>query len=200
MTKDLESWPTFIELTERRNLFVHTGGKISSQYLQVCRANKVRLPENLQVGDLIGLNRQYLIQAYNCLAEIGVKLAHVLWRKIRPDEREAADKNIIHVCYDLLVKEEYDLALILLLFATQTLKKWSSEQNRRVLIVNLAIAYKWLGKEEHFLQTLAAEDWTACALKFRLAISVLRDEFEEAADLMKKIGARGEVTKIDYHD
>jgi len=29
--KDLPCWPQFIELTERRNLFVHTDGKISSQ-------------------------------------------------------------------------------------------------------------------------------------------------------------------------
>lgn len=38
--KNLRSWPNFVELTERRNLFVHTDGVVSSQYLQVCKQHK----------------------------------------------------------------------------------------------------------------------------------------------------------------
>ena len=38
--KNLRSWPDFVELTERRNLFVHTNGVVSSQYLQVCKQHK----------------------------------------------------------------------------------------------------------------------------------------------------------------
>jgi hypothetical protein len=32
----LEIWPTFIELTERRNLFAHGDGVVTQQYLSVC--------------------------------------------------------------------------------------------------------------------------------------------------------------------
>jgi hypothetical protein len=39
--KDLKIWPKFIELCERRNLLTHTGGIISSQYLQVCTMHSV---------------------------------------------------------------------------------------------------------------------------------------------------------------
>ncbi|WP_180102580.1 hypothetical protein [Acinetobacter sp. YH12126] len=34
LTTGLESWPVFIELTERRNLFVHCNGVVSEQYLK----------------------------------------------------------------------------------------------------------------------------------------------------------------------
>jgi hypothetical protein len=33
LRKDLAIWPTFIELTERRNLYVHNNGVVSAQYL-----------------------------------------------------------------------------------------------------------------------------------------------------------------------
>jgi hypothetical protein len=41
LRKDLPIWPTFIELTERRNLFVHCDGQVSAQYLTVCDRHKV---------------------------------------------------------------------------------------------------------------------------------------------------------------
>ncbi len=46
---DLPVWPTFIELTERRNLFVHSDGMISSQYLKVCREHGFPLNSGLKV-------------------------------------------------------------------------------------------------------------------------------------------------------
>lgn len=37
LTKELKIWPAFIELCERRNIFTHTNGVVSSQYCRVCR-------------------------------------------------------------------------------------------------------------------------------------------------------------------
>ncbi len=42
--KDQRFWSNFIEITERRNLFVHTNGLVSEQYLRVCKENAVCLP------------------------------------------------------------------------------------------------------------------------------------------------------------
>ena len=41
LTQDLPIWKDFIELTQRRNLFVHNDGKVSSQYLNVCKKHGV---------------------------------------------------------------------------------------------------------------------------------------------------------------
>jgi hypothetical protein len=55
LTKDLNSWSTFIELTERRNLFVHTDGTVSSQYMAVCRLHKCKLDETTKEGASLDL-------------------------------------------------------------------------------------------------------------------------------------------------
>jgi hypothetical protein len=52
-------WRTFIEVTERRNLFVHTGGSVSNQYLEVCRKNLVDIGK-INKGDEHGLARNLL--------------------------------------------------------------------------------------------------------------------------------------------
>src|SRR5262249_15475968 len=38
---DFKAWSDFLELLERRNLFVHCGGVVSRQYLKVCNQNKI---------------------------------------------------------------------------------------------------------------------------------------------------------------
>ena len=36
LRKHLESWPNFIEITERRNLFAHANACVSDQYIKIC--------------------------------------------------------------------------------------------------------------------------------------------------------------------
>jgi hypothetical protein len=127
LRKDLEAWPAFIEVTERRNLFVHCDGVVSSQYLAVCRQHDVALSESCVVGKRLRVSSRYFAGAFQCVYEVGVKLAQVLWRKLIPEELEDADTNLNQVCYEVLVAGNNKLAIKLLDFATMTLKKHSSE-------------------------------------------------------------------------
>ncbi len=80
--KNLRSWPDFVELTERRNLFVHTDGVVSSQYLQVCKQHKCDMDTNIKTGMLLDVSKEYFENAYRYLYEIGFKLGHVIWRRL----------------------------------------------------------------------------------------------------------------------
>jgi hypothetical protein len=44
LRKDLKIWSDFIELCERRNLFTHTDGVVSSQYLKTCANHRLIQP------------------------------------------------------------------------------------------------------------------------------------------------------------
>ena len=201
LRKDLAAWPVFIEVTERRNLFVHTNGVVSRQYLEVCTRHNCQIPAGVQLGRSLPLTREYFAAAYDCVLEIGVKLGQVLWRKILPDELEAADRNLGSVTYNLISEGRYQLARVLLDFGTEILKTHSSEDHRLRLVVNRAQTYKWAGEGEKCKKILDAEDWTATSLKFKLACAVLRDNFKEANETVKLIGNRdGEVDKHAYKE
>ncbi len=200
LRKDLPIWPDFIEVTERRNLFVHTDGVISSQYIAVCKEHSVPLPADAKAGKTLFVSRDYFQCAYRCIFEIGVQLAHVMWRKLLPSERPIADDNLIKIGYDLIVGEDYDLAINVLEFATDTLKTHASEDARLRLTVNLAQAHKWRGAPDKCLSILDKIDWSALETKFKLANAVLRDDFDVAATLMRRIGDSGEISKPDYRD
>ena len=200
LKKDLPIWPQFVELTERRNLFVHTGGVVSSQYLAVCAAHGVQHETDVGVGDVLGVPQTYFKNACSCLLEISTKLAQVLWRKIDPESMEVADRSLIEVTYELLEIENYSLAKTLVDFGVNTLKRHSSDSDRRLLLVNLAQCHKWLGKSEICNEILDKEDWSSSSDKFKLGVAVLHDDFDEAVKIMKRIGPEGEVTEADYKD
>jgi hypothetical protein len=201
LRKDLPAWSLFIEITERRNLFVHTDGVVSRQYLEVCRTHACQVPDDVCVGYQLPLTREYFSTACECLLEIGVKLGQVLWRKIQPNEIETAEKNLIDVTYDLISEGRYQLARVLLDFATETLKTHPTESLRLRFVVNRAQTYKWTGDEEKCKQILNAEDWSATGPEFKLACAVLNGDFTETNRIVKQIGKdNAEVNKHAYRE
>lgn len=198
LRKGLDVWPQFVEITERRNLFVHCDGLVSSQYLAVCRKHGSKLDNNIKVGDQLSVDPKYFSKAFDCMFEIGIKLGHVLWRKLQPDDIKKADTTLQLTGYELLVEERYELAKMILRFATDTLKSVSSDQIRRMNIINLCIAHKFSGDEQSCSFVLDSEDWTACSPEFQLAVAVLKDDFTAAVRIMESIGKDGAVSREDY--
>jgi hypothetical protein len=200
LNKGLDCWPTFIELTERRNLFVHTDGVVSSQYISVCQKHGVKLDPNLKEGEQLWVSQSYFRNATACIYEIGIKLGHVLWRKLLPDEREAADGSFINLTYELLVNEEYNMAKLLLDFAFKDFTNFSNEVRKLSLLVNRAQAYKWSGDSVKCAEIMGSVDWPARSELLRLANSVLTEQWDDSAKLMRKMGAASEIRSTDYRD
>jgi hypothetical protein len=198
LRKDLPVWPTFIEVTERRNLFVHTAGQVSAQYLQVCQAHKADCTQ-IQRGQRLKAGRAYMTQAYEAIFEVGVKLGHVLWRKVLPEQREDADRHLNRVLFELLVDGKYNLAKTAADFATG-LKKFSSAETRMIFVINRAQAYKWSGNEQRVQEILDAEDFTALQDKFQLAAAVLLNDFSRALRLVESMGDSRRNAASEYRE
>lgn len=201
LTKDLPSFKDFIEITERRNLFVHCNGVISRQYIDVCNQNGVKELENLKLGDKLQVPPAYFSKCYSVLFEIGVKLGHVLWRKLLPEQLEDADNHLNNVCFELLKKGHNKLALNLLTFATDTLKKHFNQEILLIFTINKALAYYLSDKKEKSKEILSKTDWSATGQNFKLAVAILTEENEKALEIMRVIGSNEDViSKESYLD
>ena len=198
LLKDLDVWPFFIEVTERRNLFVHTGGFVSRHYLQVCEANGVQFKKKPKVGNELFVTREYFDEACDVILEIGIKLGHVIWRKIRPSEIEKVDKSLNNMCVDMITNNQHDLSIKLLDFVIKC-DAWKSSMGTLLCMeLNLAQAYKWNGEKKKCDEILASRDFSALSDKYKLAYAVLKDDFHEAVKIMKKIGKSGEIPEAEY--
>lgn len=201
LTNELKIWSTFIELTERRNLFVHTDGVVSSQYIKVCKEHNYDLDQNIKEGKPLDVSQEYFENAYNCIFEIGFKLAHVLWRKVLPKQVDDADKSFNSGTFDLIEKEEYDLSCTLMDFACDNFKKLSNDYNRSILIVNRAQAHKWAGRHDECIKIMGSSDFSAKGNEFKIADTVLSEDWNACKELMLKIGSKDEmINEHSYRD
>ena len=200
LTNKLKVLPTFIEVTERRNLFVHCNGLISRNYIENCQKHKVKDVENFEIGTELEVEPEYFNEAFIAIFEVGVKLGQVLWRKFLPTEIENADINLNNLCFDLIVSGYYGLALTLLKFCTEEIPNKSSDKLRKTMIINKALASYLNGDKPTCNKILKSEDWSV-GLHFQLAVAVLKEESEKATKLMLKIGPDDEdLTASNYQE
>lgn len=194
-------WPEFVEMSQRRNLMTHNDGVVSAQYLIVCRREGVVLKDGPAAGDKLELLPIYLARTVFVLSKVAFMLTHTLWKKVFPGEEGKIADSEISIVYDLLSRNRWQSAAEFALFALSApMARGMNDLARRMLVINAAIGFRQLKKQEKVEELLKAEDWTAAIREFRLAMCVLRGEYGDAAKVMQAIGKSGElITELSYH-
>lgn len=175
----------FLEVAERRNLFVHTGGKISQQYLDRCKMFGYKNDNLSCVGDVLDIDTDYFNNAFSLCFELGLRISQAAIRRLFPDKLLVADRALNHLAIKFLNSSDYSLAEVICDFDLGIPEKLRSEDTEFLYFakINRAIAQKFAGKE--FKVGLQGIHWQAFHPKYQLALDVLNDEFEKAGDSMK---------------
>lgn len=196
-TKNLDVLADFVELCERRNLFTHTDGIVSSQYINSCKNSGVDVSK-IKIGDKLEVNQNYLKKAIDTASEIGIKLLQVLWRKYKSDEINLSARNLNDICFNLIGQERYLLASKLLDFGLNTMKKHGEDIVRRMMVVNYSNAIKLGGDKEKAKEILEKEDWTACSMDFKICIFAINDDVDGLVSIMEEVVSRKDIDKQSF--
>ncbi len=203
LREDVSLWGRFIELTERRNLHVHCAGKISSQYLAVCRENGVSPLPSAAEGEFLAIDDVYFEQAYATSFEMGFRLGQTVLRKISSasESLKGADVSVNMIGFKLLQSENWKLGAIVFDYLVKLQPKWVSDDEwRKMFLINSCIALKFDGRTQECESLLGSVDWTSADPKFRLAVSVLKCDFGNAEKLMLTLSPRGHVTEAAFRE
>lgn len=199
--RDFPEWGEFIELAQRRNLMTHNGGRVSEQYLVVCDRESHQFKNRPLIGDELKADSGYFGRAIIVVSKVAFMLVHTLWRKVFPNEWERQYHEMNHTIYSVLADERWKTAAEIAAFSlTEPMRKGVPDLQLRIRIVNYAIALKFSGRTEEVTKLLDSQDWSASYRDFKLAIAVLKDDFQSAGQIMKAIGKAGElVEQVAYH-
>ncbi|AHK17638.1 hypothetical protein [Thalassolituus oleivorans] len=173
----------FLEVAERRNLFVHTGGQVSNQYLDRCRGFKYPV-NDIKEGQELEVSDDYFEKAFNVFFEIGLRIGQAAFRRLFPDEVATADSALNKLAIKFLNYGDNELAELITNYELNIPQKLRSDdsENEYYARINRAIAQKRQGKD--FEPGLDGVPWKAFHSKYKLCLHVLRDELQEAAALM----------------
>jgi hypothetical protein len=191
-------YPSFVEVCERRNLFMHSGGIVTAHYLANSTIFNWPNDPAASLGAHLAVSNEYHANAAALVIDIGMRIGQGVARRVFPNELAAADEHLINFGLDLLQSEEWNLAKRVFEYAMGIPEKSTGDEaNRRVFLVNLAIAYKWGGNPPKALELLDSVDWSASGPQFSLAEAVLREDFTRAAAIMSNFSAN-EVSEEDF--
>lgn len=195
-----DSWPLFIELSQRRNLYTHCDGIVSKQYIDVCNSVGYKFKETPKIGDKLPIGNSYFFNACRTITEVAVMLGHTLWRKVLPHDIAKADSHLSELVFNFLHMEHWMNAISIGSFALNLPEKTNDEMER-IFTINYAIALKSTGKEKEAKNILDKKDWSATTYDFKLAYAVVTNNYKDAYYLMKKMGQEGElIIELSYHD
>lgn len=183
----------FLEICERRNLFTHNAGIANSRYLTKCAQFGVDC-KSVKVGDKLPVSRAYFQNSIMTIQELTIKLTQYLWRKLSPQERDAADSALNEAAFELLIGGDYKLAERILDYGINHTGK-SSDMMRRMMVVNFANAIKLGGDRKRALAELAKYDWSATNIAFEISVAAVKDDASKVASLMPKAVKSGEINE-----
>lgn len=196
---DFPGWKDFLEITERRNLFVHTGGTVSPQYIENCTKWGVSLDKKIKEGEPISASDTYIKEMIDCFYELSVRIAHAAVRRMFPGSLAEVDSAINNRSVDLLAEERWDLAERIFTFALNIPDSMiSSDEMKYYFLLNRCIARKFSGK--NFRDDLHSINWSPFHPKYHFAVAVLEDRFEDAEKLMRSQAVRDEVAEEHFMD
>ena len=185
-------WPNFVEASQRRNVIAHCDGVVTKQYIDNCKRAACDSATILTVGSIAEVTEEYLITSGQLIMEVGIKLGQTLWRKLLPNELEAAERHLQSLTYNALRRDEWSWTAILAEFAIRQ-PMFTSDLIERIAIVNYAIAIRYRDNPEAARKVMATKDWSASAPEFRLAEAVLNDDDILAGKIMQEIGPKGSI-------
>ena len=179
---NFRSFNEFIEITARRHLFVHTGGRVSCQYLETCKGHNIDIG-NINEKDNLSVSKEYFIKVFDCFYELGLRIGHAAYRRLFPQKIEEADGRLNSIGFDLLESENWELAEFIFDFAINIPSKYRSNgEMYYYFLINKAIALKEQGK--NIEDIISKVNWAAFHPKYHIAIAVLEDNYEKATELM----------------
>ncbi len=200
--KAFKEWPDFVELTERRNLFVHSDGVVSQQYIDMCGSVKA-LNKDITKGCKLPVDREYFEKAYKILYIVGVKLtqmlAHTVYKKQYPGEGAAIDKLLINNVYEAIEEELYDVAISVSDFALSNPHFKHNANDRCYILLNYAQAFKWSGATDKCQELLDKEDCTVWKPELLIPKYTLEGEYEKVYEKMRLIGNNNEELTPEHY-
>lgn len=196
--KHYQRWGEFIEIFERRNLAAHGNLKVNERYLENCKRAKLSVEHS--IGESLTVNEAYLNDSIDILIEFGVLLALAAWQKQYPNSASESFGAVVEVSYSLIKQNHPVAASRILDYGLRVRSKGADDLNIKMMIINLAIAYKMNGETEKFSNALKETDWSAAAPNFRLCLAAIKEDIDAACDLLEAAKLSDNITTAEIRE
>ncbi len=196
----LGPWPEFIEVSERRNVIIHSDSVVSKQYVQECEKAGLKQEQVPTLGTSLGVTPSYYAHAYEVVIEVALRLGFIMWINTDKQEGDLCVKRLIDLSLDFLSEEHSNLASRLFEFGSDLAEQFGDESTKKTMAINLCQAYKWQGDEQKMRATLAKHDFSGSDNTFHLGVAVLEGDWVQTEHYMRRIAKLDDLHPNAYRE
>lgn len=167
----IDDWPTMREIFSRRNMLVHTDGRISKRYLDELSRSGMSV-ENMNIGESLSPSVEYLQTSLQRLVALEILLTFHVWSRLHKDQLDKASQWLAGNL-DFLISRKmwYSVSLIA--------NQFGNVQCQRTIKLNVQVN-GWLARKKQEGLMSIKDDvslWDVSALepKYRLIKNLLLD-------------------------
>lgn len=191
----------FLEICQRRHLFIHNGGVVNKTYLERCKAAGVKVDSLPVEGALLHVDGDYVRSAAARVYLVGAFVISIVVQRVYPQYSDISYRSLLSASHDFLLADMTKMAERIIDFAEKRSVKFDNDLKLK-FAVNRALAKLFEPNVDREKQTENAKkvllkyDWSVTTPKFELALACIRRDFTNIIDLAKKASASG----LGYQD
>lgn len=167
-----EKYDELKEIIARRNLYVHNNGIINNIYVK--SVNNIKRED---IGENIGINREYIDNAINIIEYVGISLVIEIWVKEYAEDEDEV-KNITNMIYEeYLETERWEMAKHFYEICIENKKLSTADEI--LCKINSWQCYKWLGEYDKIKDEVEKIDLSAYKPMYTLGILALKEDYKK---------------------
>lgn len=158
-----------IEISQRRNLFVHNAGFVNNMYL----AKVDTTLTGFQLNQKLLIDKSYLEKSINLMQVTFTLLAAELWKKLNPNDLDRG-RLLQDIAFDFLMQQRWEDVGVITDFMIKDLEQ---EANiKTVAQLNNWLSIKKMGKWESIKSTIEKLDYSDKQLIYQVGLAALKDD------------------------
>lgn len=186
----IPSYDKFIEITERRNIYVHNSGIVNDVYLSKVPKSAFDGGIAPLKGDRLKLQSSYFLDAADVLIESFVVISQSVVRKLMrnatEDQKENIDTEFNQSIYLQLESGRFESAARLARSMLSNSFK-VSDLVSKMGAINLAIARKKVSDKAGVDAVIKSVDWSSSRNEFHVCIEAIRENESEVCRLIETL-------------
>lgn len=176
-------WERINEIRERRHIIVHNNSIVNKKYIN--RSNNL---DNFKEGDNVYIDEEYFNKSLEEIKLAGTILIFNCWGTWDKKEATAAIREIMMLTFDMLKSSHFDFVIKICEYVKNNIKPQNDDEEDYLLRIhyNYCIALKRLGLKDKLSQSLKKVKVGTLSPIFKIAQSVLNDDFETYFENLEK--------------
>lgn len=205
--KDLSSvksspfYRDFLEVCQRRHIFIHNGGVVNKEYIRKCVVAGFEESTLPKEGEVIYSDFGYLKSSAARVYLVGAFVLNLAFQKLYPKNVSVSFRSLLSASHDFLIADLTKMSERLIEFAENQSSKFDNDLKLK-FAVNKALAKLFAPGVPEAEQTknaaavLSKYDWSVTTPVFDLALACIRRDFSNILDLARKANESG----LSYQD